>query len=197
MKKRLIWLLSGIILIAIGGGLGLPSLMQAHQSAAVPKVSASPFAADAKHGVTPAAQPQQRIEGLPVRIQLPPLHIDLPIIKGYHNARTQTWTLTKTNVQYAVDTPLANNVGGNTFLYGHNRREVFRDLAKIKLGAEALVTTDNGHVFTYVFKGAIETAPSDDSLFAYQGPPIMTIQTCSGLWYQNRQLFTFALKDVQ
>ncbi len=197
MKKRLLWLITGLILIAVGVGLGLPSFLQARESAAVPKVAASPFVTPSKPSTSNTEQTVARIEGKPVRIQIPSLKIDLPVIDGYHNVKAQTWTLTKNKVQYAVNTPLANNVEGNTFLYGHNRREVLHSLVKIKLGAEAIITTDNGHVFTYVFKGALETTPSDDSLFKYQGPPILTVQTCSGVWYQNRQLFTFDLKDVQ
>lgn len=197
MKKRIVWLSSGILLVAAGFTLSFPSFWQAHQSAVVPKVAASPFTEANTHAAPTTAPTTQRIEGKPVRIRIPSLNMDLPVIDGYHNLKTQTWTLTKNKVQYAVDTPLANNVEGNTFLYGHNRHEVFRDLAKIKLGAEAIVTTDNGHTFTYIFKGALETTPNDSSLFHYQGAPILTVQTCSGAWYQNRQLFTFDLKDAQ
>jgi len=198
MKKRILWLSSGIILVAAGLALTLPSFLQARQSANVPKVAASPFTEANTHAVVPTTtQIAQKIEGKPVRIRIPSLNIDLPVIDGYHNLKTQTWTLTKNKVQYAVDTPLANNIEGNTFLYGHNRHEVFRSLSKIKLGAEAIIETDNGHTFTYVFKGALETTPDDSSLFRYQGKPILTVQTCSGAWYQNRQLFTFDLKDVR
>jgi hypothetical protein len=91
----------------------------------------------------------------------------------------------------------ANTAGGNTFLYGHNRPGVFDTLHRIEPQAQAIVTTANGHSFSYRFTGALETDPNDDSLFRYQGKPILTIQTCSGLWYQNRQLFTFALEKAQ
>jgi len=74
---------------------------------------------------------------------------------------------------------------------------VFSTLNRIKPGDEAIITTDNGHRFTYKFRAAYETNPSDDSLFHYQGSPILTVQTCSGLWYQNRQLFTFNFENVQ
>jgi LPXTG-site transpeptidase (sortase) family protein len=199
MKKRLILIITGLILMAVGLTLGLPPLLRASQDSSVPKVAVSPFTQQNTQPtpVAETAQAFQRVEGVPVRLQIPSLGIDLPIIKGYHNKQSNTWTLTKTKVQYAVDTPLANNEGGNTFLYGHNRKEVFRDLSKIALGAEAVVTTENGHVFTYAFEGALETTPDDGTLFNYQGPPIMTVQTCSGMWYQNRQLFTFSLKEAQ
>ena len=136
------------------------------------------------------------ISGEPVRIDIPSLKLSLPVIPGYYNKRTHSWTLTNDKVQYAVMTPPPNNASGNTFLYGHYRWGLFASLHTIKAGAEVSITTDNGHVFTYDFVGSRETNPYDDSLFKYQGKPILTIQTCSGLFFQNRQLFTFNLGKV-
>jgi sortase (surface protein transpeptidase) len=82
-------------------------------------------------------------------------------------------------------------------MYGHNRVGVLHTLARIKAGAELIVTTDNNHTFTYIFRGAYETSPSDDSLFAYRGKPILTLQTCSGVFFQNRQMFVFDLEKAQ
>lgn len=138
----------------------------------------------------------QKIEGKPVRIQIPSLNLDLQVINGYYYEKSRSWTLTNDKVQYATITPLANNQAGNTFIYGHNRPGVFSTLRKIKIGEQAIITTDNGHQFTYVFRSSLETDPNDASLFTYQGSPILTLQTCSGLWYQNRQLFTFDLEKV-
>lgn len=136
------------------------------------------------------------ISGNPVHIDIPSLNLSLPVIPGYYNAQTHAWTLTTDKVQYAVITPLPNNAGGNTFLYGHYRWGLFASLHVIKPGAEVSITTDNGHVFMYRFISSRETSPYDDSLFKYQGKPILTIQTCSGLFFQNRQLFTFDLERV-
>lgn len=193
MIKRYIWLSVGVSLIVIGLILGLPSILQNRQESNVPKVSAAAFT-EASKVAAPQPNTPAYIEGTPVRLQIPSLGIDLPVISGYYNKATQKWTLTKDKVQYATITPLPNNARGNTFLYGHNRHEVFKNLSKIGLGAEAIITTSNGHTFTYTFRGALETTPTDDSLFHYQGAPILTVQTCSGAFYQNRQLFTFDLK---
>lgn len=143
---------------------------------------------------TPASGSSQTIiSGHPMRLQIPSLGFDLQIIDGIYNNKSQTWNLTTNEVQYATVTPEPNNSNGNTFMYGHNRREVFEFLYKIQPGAQAVVTTDNNHVFTYAYVGAHTTDPNDDSLFKYQGPPILTLQTCSGVMYQYRQLFTFSL----
>ena len=162
----------------------------------VDHVATSPFSVIAHASPAIAATPAL-VSGEPVRIQIPALAIDLSVIDGYYNQNSKTWTLTKDKVQYATVTPQPNNREGNTFLYGHNRPGVFNTLNKIKPGDKVIITTSNGHTLTYTFRTAYETNPNDSSLFEYRGMPILTIQTCSGVWYQNRQLFTFDLTEAQ
>lgn len=140
--------------------------------------------------VTPQVNP---IAGKPARIEVPSLGIDLQVINGYYNSGDQSWTLTNDKAQYATMTPQANNISGNTFIYAHRLPGVFANLANIKPGEMVKIHTENGHMFEYTFRSAYETSPTDSSLFQYQGPPILTLQTCSGLWDQNRTLFTFDL----
>jgi len=136
------------------------------------------------------------ITGVPVQLEIPSLNINLPIIPGYYNQKTQTWTLTVNKVQYATITPGPNNVEGNTFLYGHARAAVFANLHNILPNSEAIVKTSNDHTFYYVLSSIRSTNPDDDSVFTYSGPPELTIQTCTGLFWQNRQFFTFNLEKV-
>lgn len=128
---------------------------------------------------------------MPDHIYLPGVDISVDIEPGYYNKASQTWTLSSTRAEYATVTPQPNNGNGNTFIYGHNRWEVFYKLLKVQPGDEAIVTTTNNHKFVYKLASRRDTSPTDNSLFAYQGPPILTLQTCSGLWYQNRSLFVF------
>jgi len=131
------------------------------------------------------------VTGKPVRIAVPSLKIDLAVIDGNYDKKTGEWTLTLDKAQYATPTVQPNDQGGNTLIYGHYRPEVFAYLHLIKLGAEAQVTTDNGYVFTYTFKSTEALNPRDTSIFTYQGPPRLTIQTCSGAYMQNRQMYYF------
>jgi len=189
MKKTYAFLTAGICLVAIGLAMGYGLLWQNGRST---HQTASPFLQTA-HAATAAPKPAQVLQGTPVRIQIPSLKIDLQVIPGLYNRTSKTWTLTKNKAQYATITPPANNQAGNTFIYGHNRAEVFASLLRIKPGALVTLTTDNQHTFTYRYRASVTTNPNDDSLFHYQGPPILTVQTCSGAWYQNRQLFVFDL----
>jgi LPXTG-site transpeptidase (sortase) family protein len=150
------------------------------------------FSTSDRHAPTKAAT----VSGTPTHISIPSVDISVDIEPGYYDKTSKTWTLSTTKAEYATITPQANNGGGNTFIYGHNRWAVFYKLLKVQPGDEAIVSTANGHTFTYKMTGQKVTQPTDNSLFRYQGPPILTLQTCSGLWYQNRSLFVFSLEKV-
>lgn len=137
------------------------------------------------------------VQGKPVHMRIDSLGIDLPVVDGIYDTNSKTWNLSKDKAHFALITPELNNSGGNTFIYGHNRKEVFAGLSKIEPNAMLEITSENGLTFVYSFVSSIETSPYDDSLFRYTGAPIVTLQTCSGLWYQNRQLFTFKLEQIK
>lgn len=136
---------------------------------------------------------QPTVSGQPTRIDIPSVGISVEVEPGYYDKTSQTWTLSESKAQYATITPEPNDANGNTFIYGHNRWEVFYKLLKIKQGEQAVITTANNHKFVYKMVSRHDIKPTDSSLFKYQGPPILTLQTCSGFWYQNRSLFVFNL----
>lgn len=162
------------------------------------KISAQPFSQVAlATAPTTAITESPRIEGKPIKLEISSLGINLPVVDGVYNAKTKTWNLSTNKTHYALMTPPANNKEGNTFIYGHNRRQVFAKLPQVKVGDKAIITTENNHTFTYVLRMSYTTDPYDDSLFSYEGPPMLTLQTCTGLWYQNRSLYMFDLSEVK
>lgn len=198
MKKRGALLITGLLCI-IGGFLASYGPLQDYwRGKQVATALEVPFSEAVKPSVpTPSEIPITEVTGRPSRLQILSLGIDLVVADGRYNEKTKTWTLSKDKAHYAIGTPPLNNKEGNTFIYGHNRKEVFQKLSRIKKGAEVVVTADNGKQFVYQFVSAYETHPNDDTLFSYEGPPILTLQTCSGMWYQNRQLFTFNLTEIR
>ncbi|MDB5160979.1 MAG: hypothetical protein JWO96_359 [Candidatus Saccharibacteria bacterium] len=136
------------------------------------------------------------IYGRPIRMVVPAVSIDLPVDEGFYDASSNTWTLSGTHAQFAMISSLANNDSGNTFIYGHENRAVFVPLQAIKPGAEALLYTDNGHIFSYIYQTFTNLRPSDTSILSYKGPPILTVQTCSGNLFEWRQMFTFKFDRV-
>lgn len=131
------------------------------------------------------------ITGKPVRLTIPSLAISLEVADGSYNQDKGDWTLSPDKAHFALPTTQPNNESGNTLIYGHNRAGVFSTLNKLQPGAEVLVDTDNGYRFIYTFATTEAVSPTNTDIFAYQGEPRLTLQTCSGAWFQNRQFFYF------
>lgn len=137
------------------------------------------------------------ISGKPVRITVPRLGIDLQVVDGVYNEADGSWSLSEGQAFYALLTPLLNDFQGNTLIYGHNNKLVFSKLSAVAPGDEVRVYTDNGHIFLYKFENSHDVQPDDVKVFEYRGKPKLTLQTCSGDWYQFRQLFEFSLVRVE
>lgn len=187
-------LMAGGILILAGliiGGVSWLNTSHAEHSVTKPK-PATQVLKDNK----PADTDTPLIDGTPVHIAVPSVGISVNVIPGYYYPATKSWTLSPTHAQYATVTVKPNNKEGDTFIYAHDLPNLFYNLFKIVPGAQAIITTDNGHTFTYTFTSSTITTPSDTRLFDYKGKPILILQTCTGQWYQNRQLYVFDYTEV-
>lgn len=147
--------------------------------------------------VAPVALKPETVSGKPFRLLVPDAGVDIAVADGTYNQNTKQWSLSLDKAHFATITSPANNETGNTYIYGHNRKGIFLNLGKLQNGAFAQVDTNNGYRFTYKLSKVQTVNPADTSVFAYQGPPILTLQTCSGAWYQNRQQFTFELESYE
>lgn len=201
MKYAKQLLIFATLLIVVGGAFLLFFRDQQTTAVTPPPAPTELKQAKAVAAAQIAQQPAQPdvtyVSGEPSALYIPSLGIDLAVTPGVFNAQTREWTLTRDKAQYAVMTPEPNTVGGNTFIYGHYRRGVFSTLHQIQPGAKAIVTTKNGKKFTYVYESNRVVAPENVAgVFDYQGKPILTIQTCTGVFFENRQLFTFNLESV-
>ncbi|MEK7152860.1 MAG: sortase [Patescibacteria group bacterium] len=191
---RKLQLLAALIIIS-GAALLLPFAYFWTQNRVV-QAQSKPASQTVTPAPTPAPTPTLII-GKPVALQIPSLGFDLQVVDGAYNANNGTWTLSRDKAHYALPSMQPNNEHGNTLIYGHYRKEVFARLHLIKEGAEASVVTDNGYRFVYVYKSVETTSPADTSVFAYDGAPQLTIQTCTGTWMQNRQLYFFNFDRVE
>lgn len=150
----------------------------------------------ALHPITMPIKPV--LIGQPVRIVIPDSGVDLPIESGYYDAATDSWTLDKNVAYFAVISSPANDQAGETFVYGHNNNDVFGALRHQTptAGTEVLIHTDNGHIFSYRFTDSSSVGPNDVSVLNYQGPPRLTIQTCTGSFDELRTMYRFAFDRV-
>jgi LPXTG-site transpeptidase (sortase) family protein len=135
--------------------------------------------------------------GTPVSLYIPSLNLRVQVIKGYYNQASHSWLLSGDKAQFATETTKLNNRSGLSLIYGHYNSHVFLSTDKLKLGALVEVTTDTHNIFTYNYVSSKVIAPTDTSLFAYQGEPRLALLTCTGTWYQNRHLMQFNLVSVR
>ena len=141
-------------------------------------------------------QKPDTVIGKPVRLVIPSLNITLAIDEGNYNPADASWTLSGYNAQFAMPTHLANDQTGNTLVYGHNNKYVFGPLKQLQPGAIVEIMTDNNHLFYYKLQSVYTIQPDDVSIFAYDGPPILTLQTCTGNWNELRTMSAFTLDRV-
>jgi LPXTG-site transpeptidase (sortase) family protein len=192
IHKRLI--LVSFLLIVAGMAIVAPVIvfrLQQRQAFEAASAVKTPVPATAK---TVVAKPGI-IKGAPRHIAVPSLGIDVDVLDGAYNTRTGEWTLSEETAFYGTPTELINSDSGNTLVYGHNSDKIFGKLLQITSGAEVIVTTDNGYKFTYIYQTTEAVEPTDVHALEYSGTPRLTLQTCSGVWNQTRQMFYFGLKS--
>ena len=136
-------------------------------------------------------------QGVPVRVTVPSLAIDLPVGLGTYDAATGDWAVDTTQAYYATVSVPVNDSNGTTLIYGHAQAPIFAQLPHIQPGVQAIVTTDTGYAFHYRYQSMQQVLPSDTSILRVDGPPSLTLQTCMGDWDAYRGLFTFTLDSVQ
>lgn len=134
--------------------------------------------------------------GIPNRVVVESVGIDLPVKTGSYDAATKTWTLDEASAFYADRSVPINDSNGSTLIYAHARFGLFAKLPEITNGSTALVYTDSGKVFSYQFESSRQVTPDDTSIFVATGPPTLALQTCSGPFDVYRTLVLFRLKEV-
>lgn len=134
--------------------------------------------------------------GVPTRVIIPELGMDLPIAPGTFDPATGEWTLSEDSAYYATFSVPANDSNGTTLVYGHAKPHMFEPLKNLSVGMHAQVHTNNGKVFTYTFTDMREVIPTDTSVLTDLGPPRLVLQTCTGPWDAYRALYAFKYEGV-
>lgn len=135
---------------------------------------------------------KQAIKGVPTRIVIASLNVDLPVATGTFDPSSNEWTVSDDKAFFADNSVPVNDSNGVTLIYGHARWGVFGVLPDLKNGAVADVYTDNGLVFHYQYQSVTQVTPEDMSVFSINGPPTLTLQTCTGAWDRYRAMYSFA-----
>ena len=136
-------------------------------------------------------------QGIPTRITVPSLNIDLPVAVGSYNPNDGSWTVDATQAYFADASMPINNSNGTSLIYGHAQSTVFETLPQIQPDAEATVTTDTGYIFHYRYTSVQEVPPTNTSVFTSTGSPKLVLQTCIGAYSELRALFSFTLVSIE
>ncbi len=149
-------------------------------------------AAESKLLSAPAAK---TVSGIPNRIVIPSLSIDLPVISQSYSESTKSWPVSNTEANYASTTAPVNNRHAETLIYGHSTRSIFGPLLKLEPQAIAYVYTDNGHLFKYSYTNSQDVTPYKLSIFQdmAKAPAGLKLITCDGPDFQYRRLMSFKL----
>ena len=147
--------------------------------------------------VKPDLHVKKIISGIPSRITIERLNIDLEVRDGAYNYDTDEWTLSNDATHYAQMTSKANDYRGSTFIYGHNTDAVLARMSGLIVGDIVTIKTANGHTFHYVYRSDDLVPPSVTEVLNDNPPtPRLTVMTCEGIWSQQRRLMYFDFKDV-
>lgn len=182
MKIGLLWILAGILIAT-------PVLFRGISRT-------TPVVAMSQDTSKPIVNEVPEIKGAPIHLTMESVGISVDIAPGYYDEKTHTWTLSKDKAHFATITSQPNNKTGNTFIYGHNRWAVFTKLVDAKVGDTAVITTDNNHRFTYTLREIADVDPRSTAYLQPHNSPVLTLQTCSGLWYEQRHMLTFDFTRV-
>jgi LPXTG-site transpeptidase (sortase) family protein len=146
-----------------------------------------------------APQPaKNQATAYPTNVSIPTVNLSVDVDPGYYDAASQTWTLSDTAAFFATISTPPNSVSGDTYIYGHNRGNVFNPLNNAAIGTTATVKTTDNKTYTYKLSAVHDVKPDDASwLLGYKGKPILTLQTCAGFWDQYRRLFVFDFVSVE
>ena len=140
----------------------------------------------------------QQVSGVPTRIIIPDVGIDVSVVPGNYNVTSAVWSVANYQANYATNTALSNNYQGKTLIYGHWTQQVFGPTKNLKAGNEAYVYTENGHLFKYVFVSSSVVSPSDIHVISQlSGKPGLVLLTCQGFHAQERRLMYFRVEQAE
>lgn len=122
---------------------------------------------------------------IPAEVSIPSLKIDLPVDPG--QIKDGVWQISGSNATF-LDTSAVPGSGGNTVIYGHNKKIIFGNLPYLSVGQKIIVKTKSGKVFNYVAKEKFFVGPDRVDLVSPSSGEELTIYTCWGIFDSQRAI---------
>jgi LPXTG-site transpeptidase (sortase) family protein len=129
-----------------------------------------------------------KITFLPVRIVIPDLKLDLPVVPTQLIAGH--WPTTPEGVSFLTSSAMPGN-SGNSIFYGHNWPRLLGNLYQIKTGQVIKVYMSNGSEVDFQVGQINNVAPDDIRIMVGTYFKQLTIYTCTG-FADSRRLVVLA-----
>ncbi|OGM88168.1 hypothetical protein A2573_02030 [Candidatus Woesebacteria bacterium RIFOXYD1_FULL_43_18] len=133
--------------------------------------------------VPEAAAKSTENSDIPVEIIIPSVEIDLPVEAG--QIKDGVW-LTSDSAATFLNTSTVPGSGGNTVIYGHNKKMILGNLPYLSLGQKIMVKTQSGKIHTYEVFQKDFVGPDRVDLVSPTSSAELTVYTCWGLFDSQR-----------
>lgn len=120
---------------------------------------------------------------IPAEIIIPSIQIDLKVEPG--QIKNGVWLISD-SVATFLNTSAAPGSGGNTVIYGHNKKIIFGNLPYLSLGQKIIIKTKSGKIYNYVADQKYFVGPDRVDLVSPTNAEELTIYTCWGLFDGQR-----------
>lgn len=120
---------------------------------------------------------------IPTEIIIPSINIDLKVEPG--QIKDGVWQISDSTATF-LDTSAAPGSGGNTVIYGHNKKVIFGNLPYLSLGQKIVVKTKTGKIYNYIADQKFFVGPDRVDLVSPSNTNELTIYTCYGIFDSER-----------
>lgn len=127
----------------------------------------------------------------PIQIQIPAVHLDLPIEETV--LTNNSWQIADTGASHLTISARPGE-NGPIIVYGHNTNDKFGPIRWLSEGQEIQLTTQDGKVHLYKIAKTLQVAPDKTSIFFSEKGETLFLYTCAG--FADLQRFIVVAKPV-
>lgn len=129
--------------------------------------------------------------GSPVRVQIPEVDVDLPIVTA--DIEGTIWQTTDDGVSYMKSSPLPGETG-NAVLYGHNWPNLLGPLKRVNVGDSINIMFEDGYSASFNVAFVTIVTPEQIKILENSKDSRLTIYTCTGFLDSKRFVVTAVLR---
>lgn len=131
----------------------------------------------------PQTQSVSTLTKTPTMLEIPSLHLTLPIIQS--KVTGHIWETTDKGVSYAASTPIPGEKG-NSIIYGHNFTNILGSLPNIAPHAKIIIVFSDHTKEMFTVDKAATVSPDNTEVLEASSTPVLTIYTCTGFLDSKR-----------